>query len=351
MNQPSPNLAAIEAIEDVAQLEEMLSRPTAGVIEAMGRLEGDLIFLGAGGKIGPSLARMARRARDAAGVKRRVIGVVRTARPDVVLSFQAHGVELIECDLLDREQLAALPEVPNVVYLAAMKFGSTGAEAYTWALNSYLPGLVCERFHASRIVAYSTGNVYRMAPIHSGGSTEDSPLEPVGDYAMSCLGRERIFSYFSECFGLPVALIRLNYAHEMRYGVIVDIAQKVMAGEPIDLTMGYFNAIWQGDANAMTLRALEQAAAPARPINMTGPDTLHVRDVAKRFGQLLERPVTFTGSEAADALLSNGSLGYELLGRPEVSPEQMIRWIADWQQRGRPVLGKPTRFQVRDGKF
>lgn len=351
MNDFRTDLAKIETIRDVEQLEEMLSRPTPEVVELMGRLDGDLILLGAGGKIGPSLARMARRACDEAGAKRRVIGVVRTARPDVVQGFHDLGVELLTCDLLQRGQMAELPDVPNVIYLAAMKFGSTGQEAKTWALNTYLPGLVCERFLASRIVAYSTGNVYRMAPVDSGGSTEDAPIGPIGDYAMSCLGRERIFSYFSECFGLPVALIRLNYAHEMRYGVMVDVAQKVAAGQPVDVTMGYFNAIWQGDANAMTLRALEHAAAPARPINVAGPDTLCVRDVARRLGESLEKPVTLTGAEAPDALLSNGTLGHELLGQPVVAPEQMIRWIADWQRRGGPTLGKPTKFQVRDGKF
>ena len=351
MSDPNADLAEIETIRDVEQLEEVLSRPTPALVDMMGRLEGDLMLLGAGGKIGPSLSRMARRACDAAGAKRRVIGVVRTARPDVAQAFQDHGIELLTRDLLDRGQLAALPDVPNVIYLAAMKFGSTGQEARTWALNSYLPGLVCERFHASRIVAYSTGNVYTMAPVEGGGSTEDSPIGPIGDYAMSCLGRERIFSYFSRELGTPVALIRLNYAHEMRYGVMVDIAQKVMAGQPVDVTMGCFNAIWQGDANAMALRALEHTAVPARPINVAGPDTLRVREVAGQFGALLGEPVTLTGAEAPDALLSNGTLGYELLGRPAVAPEQMVRWIADWQRRGGPTLGKPTKFQVRDGKF
>jgi uncharacterized protein YbjT (DUF2867 family) len=341
----------VQSIEDVERLEEMLSRPTPGVIDLMGRLEGDLIVLGAGGKIGPSLARMARRASDAAGVRRRVIGVVRTARPQVVESLQPHGIEIVECDLLDRAQLERLPEAPHVLYLAAMKFGSTGQEPRTWVLNSFLPGLVCQRFRASRIVAYSTGNVYPLAPVDRGGSTEDSPLGPIGDYAMSCLGRERIFAYFAQTLGIPVALIRLNYAHEMRYGVMVDLAQKVLAGQPIDLTMGHFNAIWQGDSNAMTLRALEHAAVPARPINVAGPDTLRVRDVAGRLGELLERPVAFSGTEAPDALLSNGRLGHELLGRPSVTPDHMVRWIAGWVARGGPTLGKPTKFQVRDGKF
>ncbi len=345
------DLASLQKVTSVEQLEELLSRPTPEVVETMGRLEGDLILLGAGGKIGPTLARMARRASDEAGVRRRVIGVARRPSPEVEEAFARQNIELVRCDLLDREQLAGLPEAPHVVYLAAMKFGATGQEPLTWAVNTYLPGLVCERFHRSRIVAYSTGNVYRMSPIDGGGSVEDERLEPIGDYAMSCLGRERIFEHFSRTLDIPVCLLRLNYAHELRYGIMVDLAQKILAGEPIDATMGYFNALWQGDANAMALRALEQAAVPARPINLAGPDRLSVRRVAERMADLLDRPVAFTGEEAPDALLSDGSLGYELLGRPRVPPEQMGRWIARWQLQGGPVLGKPTKFQVRDGKF
>jgi hypothetical protein len=241
--------------------------------------------------------------------------------------------------------------VPNILYLAAMKFGSTGQEAMTWAMNAYLPGMVCERFRTSRIVAYSTGNVYALAPAGSGGSVEDCPLGPIGEYAMSCMGRERIVTHFSRTLSIPMALLRLNYAHEMRYGIMVDIAQQVMAGRPIDLAMGYFNAIWQGDSNAMTLRALDHAAVPPRAINLAGPEELSVRQVAEQFGGLMNRPVQFTGSEAPDALLSDGRLGYELLGRPRVSAEAMVRWIAAWQLRGGPTFGKPTKFHVRNGKF
>jgi nucleoside-diphosphate-sugar epimerase len=340
-----------ERIDDVDALEELLSRPTPEVVDTMWRLEGDLIVLGVGGKIGPSLARMARRAGDLAGVPRRVLGVARFSSPELRQSLESHGIETIPCDLLDRSALNALPEAPNVLYLAAMKFGSTGQEATTWAMNCYLPGMVCEKFRASRIVAYSTGNVYAMVPPESGGPAEDDTLGPIGDYAMSCLGRERIFSHFSRTLRIPVALLRLNYAHEMRYGVMVDLAQQVLAGRPIDLTMGHFNAIWQGDSNAMTLRALDRAASPPRVVNLAGPATLSVRRVAERFGELLAKPVTLVGTEARDALLSSGRLGHELLGRPGVTVEQMIAWIADWQLRGGPTLGKPTHFQTRDGKF
>lgn len=339
------------AIEDVDQLEQWLSRPTPEVIQTMRRLEGDLMILGVGGKIGPSLARMARRASDAAGVSRRIIGVARFSSPELPRQLQADGIEIIRCDLLDRQSLSALPDVPNVLYLAAMKFGSTGQEAATWAMNSYLPGMVCEKFERSRIVAYSTGNVYAMVPVEHDGSKEGDVLCPQGDYAMSCVGRERVFTYFSHTRHIPTTLLRLNYATELRYGVLVDLAQQVMSGRPVDLTMGYFNCIWQGDSNAMTLRALDHADAPPAIINIAGPEKLRVRDVAWEFGRLLDRPVRFVGAEAPDAFLSDGRRGYELLGRPSVSAAQLTGWIADWHRRGGPTLGKPTHFQTRDGKF
>ena len=351
MNLPENELENLQSIEDVEMLEELLSRPTPEVIEMMGRVEGDLLVLGACGKIGPTLARMARRATDEAGVARRVIAVDKLVPPKMRKRFESQGVELICADLLERKDLDGLPEVPNVIHMAAMKFGSTGREETTWAMNTHLPGLVCERFWRSRIVAYSTGNVYQMVPVDSGGAKEDDPIKPIGDYAMSCLGRERMVTYFSRTLDIPVSLVRLNYANELRYGVLTDIALKVLAEEPIELSMGYFNAIWQGDASAMVLRALEHAATPPLAVNAAGPETLSVRQVAEEFGKLFDKPVEFNGSEAPDALLSNGELGYKLLGRPRVTPQQMIRWIADWQRRGSTTYRKPTRFEVRDGQF
>jgi len=351
MNQAENDLAGIRRIENVEQLDELLSRPTPEVVETMRRLQGDLIVLGAAGKIGPTLTRMARRATDEAGVSRRVIGVVRRITPEVRAKFPSEGIELLACDLLDPSAWDKLPDAPNVIYMAAMKFGSTGQEPTTWARNTYLPGMACQRYSNSRIVAFSTGNVYAMAPAGGGGSVESDPLCPVGDYAMSCLGRERIFSYFSESLGIPTVLVRLNYANELRYGILVDLAGQVLAGQPVDLTMGYFNAIWQGDSNAMVLRALEHAASPPLAVNVAGPETLHVRWVVEQFGRLMDKPVHFTGSESSDAFLSNSGLGYKLLGRPRVSEEQLMGWIADWQLRGGPTLGKPTHFQTRNGKF
>jgi nucleoside-diphosphate-sugar epimerase len=351
MSVPENRLQSLPSVKDVEQLEDVLSQPTPELIEMMGRLEGDVIVLGACGKIGPTLARMARRATDAAGKSRRVIAVDKLVPPKMRKRFESQDIELICADLLERKDLDNLPEVPNVIFMAAMKFGSTGREETTWAMNTHLPGLVCERFWRSRIVAYSTGNVYKMVPVDSGGAKEEDPLGPIGEYAMSCLGRERMFTYFSRTLDIPVAVVRLNYANELRYGVLTDVAVKVRKGEPVDLTMGYFNAIWQGDASAMVLRALEHAATPPTVINVAGPDTLSVRQVAEQFGKLLDKEVTFTGEEAADALLSNGQLGFKLLGQPRVGVEQIIRWVADWQERGGPTYGKPTRFEVRDGNF
>src|SRR2546426_11108791 len=244
-----------QPIETVEQLEDLLSEPTPGVIETLGRLEGDLILLGVAGKMGPTLARMAKRASDLAKVQRRVVGVSRFSSREQETQLQAHGIETIRCDLLDEESIARLPEVLNVIYMVGFKFGATGQEATTWAMNSYLPGVICRKFRRSKIVAFSTGNVYGLTPVSGGGSRETDVPNPVGEYAMSALGRERVCEYFSRSLKIPMALIRLNYAAELRYGVLVDLAQRVWAEQPIDLAMGYFNTIWQGDANAMTLQA------------------------------------------------------------------------------------------------
>jgi nucleoside-diphosphate-sugar epimerase len=350
MNQ-NQNLAAIDRIEDVEQLEDLLSRPTPAVIDTMRRIEGDVLVLGVGGKIGPSLARMARRASDLAGVSRRIIGAARFSSGGLREQLELQGIETIRCDLLDRGAIEALPDAANILYLAAMKFGSSGQTAMTWAMNTYLPGMVAERFAGSRIVAYSTGNVYPMVPVGSNGSLETDSPAPVGDYAMSCLGRERMFTHFSLQHGTPVVLIRLNYAHECRYGVMVDLAQQILAGKPVDLSMGYFNAIWQGDNNAITLQALDRVASPPLVLNVTGPEKLRVREVAEELGRLMQKPVELTGDEAPDAFLSNARRCIDLFGRPQVPAERLIRWIADWQVRGGPSLGKPTKFQSRDGTF
>jgi nucleoside-diphosphate-sugar epimerase len=338
-------------IETAEQLEDLLSEPSDAAVRGIAKLDGDIIVLGAGGKMGPTLARMAKRASERAGVKRRVIGVSRFSNAEEQRKLDRHGVETIRCDLLDRAQLDALPDAPNIVYMAGMKFGSTGQEAMTWAMNCYLPGMVCEKFRRSRIVAFSTGNVYGLVPVSGAGSRESDTLNPVGDYAMSCVGRERIVEHFSRTLGVPVTIIRLNYACELRYGVLVDLAHKVFAGETIDLSMGHANVIWQGDANAMALASFDRASSPPFVLNVTGLEVLSVRRVCERFAQRFGKRVTFSKTESPDALLSDARVAHELYGPARVGVEQMIDWIAHWVSRGGATLGKPTHFEVRDGKF
>ena len=343
-----------DKITSEEQLDELLSRPTDYVVETFKRIDGDVIILGVAGKMGPTLARMAKRAvaaADASPRSRRIVGVARFSRPDQQSALERHGIETIRADLLDQKQLDKLPDAPNVVYMPAMKFGSTGQEALTWAMNAYLPGMCAQRYKSSRIVAFSTGNVYGLSPIALGGSTEGAELNPVGDYAMSCLGRERMFDHFSRVNKTPVALIRLNYATEMRYGVMVDMASKVWKGEEIDVSMGSFNAIWQGDANAMTLASFDQVASPPFVLNVAGPELLSVRRVCEEFGRLMKKAVKFAGIESSDALISNGQLGHRLFGYPRVSAQRMMGWIADWVMSGGSSLGKPTHFETRDGKY
>lgn len=301
--------------------------------------------------MGPTLARMARRASDLGGVSRRIIAVSRFSSANLPQRLNSWGIETLACDLLDRRALAALPDAQNVVYMAGMKFGSTGQESLTWAMNSYLPGLVCERFPATRIAAFSTGNVYGLCPVANKGSREEDPLNPVGEYAISCLGRERIFEHFSRTRLTPVAIIRLNYATEMRYGVLVDIAQKVFNGLPVPLSMGYLNAIWQGDANNMALQTLAHVSSPPFVVNITGPEILSVRRVAEGFSDRFQKPAIFEGTESPDALLSDSRKSHQLFGRPEVSESNMMDWIADWVSRGGETLSKPTHFENRAGRF
>jgi nucleoside-diphosphate-sugar epimerase len=341
----------VDRIRDLDHLEDLLSDPSDGVVETVRRLEGDVIVLGVGGKMGPSLARMIRRAADQAGVKKRVIGVSRFSSPELPKQLEGWGVETITCDLLDPDQLARLPDVRNVVYMAGMKFGTTGQQARTWAMNAVLPAFVCRKFRGASIVAFSTGNVYPMVPVTSGGASEAEEPRPVGEYAQSCLARERVFEHYSRTEGTPVALIRLNYAVEMRYGVVIDLAQRVLAGETIDLAMGNFNCVWQADANAASIGAFDHVSTPPFVLNVTGPETLSVRGVCQQLGLLMGREVKFGGAESPTAYLNNSALSNRLFGYPRVSIQQVIAWAAAWVQRGGASLGKPTHFETRDGKF
>jgi hypothetical protein len=340
-----------KTIENEQQLEELLSRPTAEVIDYFKTLEGDIIFLGIAGKIGPSIARMAKRACVEAGIAKRIIGVSRFSNEREKSQIESFGIETIRGDLLDPEFVKSLPQVRNVIYLAGMKFGAEGNLALTWAMNTYVPALVAEHYKNSKIVAFSTGCVYPLVRIESGGSLETDKPVAIGEYAQSCLGRERMFEFGSIKYNTPTVLIRLNYSVEMRYGVLVDVASKVKNDELVDLSMGYFNVIWQGDMNAMSLLTLAHCTSPANVINLTGPETLSVRQVAIEFGKLFGKNPKFTGHEAPTALLSNATLSHNIFGKPNVSTELMIQWIAHWISHENRLLNKQTHFEVRDGKY
>ena len=342
---------ALKAPLDEDELEERLSRPTLGVNQALARLDGDVMVLGAGGKMGPTLARMVRRGFEAAGKRQKVLAVARFSDPAVEARLQTQGVETLRCDLLDRRAVEALPEAPYVIFMAGYKFGSSADPERTWAMNVLVPAIVAERFAASRIVVFSSGCVYPHTPVQQGGSCEMDPLDPVGEYATTCVGRERAFTYFAQRQGTLLALFRLNYAIDLRYGVLTDVAQKVKTGTPIDLTMGHANVIWQGDANAWAIQCLEQAANPPFILNATGPEIISIRALAERFGELFGRAPVFSGQEADTALLSDASRAHALFGTPSVPLDRLIDWVAQWLRQGGCTLGKPTHFEARDGKY
>jgi nucleoside-diphosphate-sugar epimerase len=331
-----------------SDLDDLLSTPRADTTAALEACRGDVVVLGAGGKMGPTLARMVRRGSPD---DRRVIAVSRWSSRDAERSLQEAGVETVTCDLLDREAVARLPRAPNVIFMAGQKFGTTGAPAMTWAMNVLVPAYCAERYHDARIVAFSTGNVYPLTPVTAGGSREDDPTGPVGEYAASCLGRERVFELYAERHSTRVSIVRLNYAIDLRYGVLVDLALRVWHGEKVPLEMGYVNVIWQGDASRVAIECLVRSATPPFVVNVTGGELLSVRALAENFGEHFGKPVAFSGSERPDALLSNTTKLQEHFAPPEVTVDRMIGWVADWVKEGGSLLGKPTKFEARDGNF
>ena len=337
-----------KSFETVEALEDFMTEPAPELVADLREAPGDVIVLGVAGKMGVTLARLAKRAAP----ERRVIGVARFSDERARRSLEDAGVEAIACDLLDPAAVAALPRCPNVVFMAGMKFGATGNLPLTWAMNVHVPAIVAQAFKESRIVAFSTGCVYPFVPVTSGGATEDTPaVPPSGDYAYSCLGRERMFEHFSRVHGTPGRLIRLNYAIDMRYGVLHDVALKVLNGDEIDLSMGHVNVIWQGDANAAALRSLKHATGPTTPLNVTGPGTIAIRVLAETFGRLMGRKPRLTGTESPTGWLNDASLMSATLGCPRVPLEAMIGWTADWLTRAMPTLDKPTHYEVRDGRY
>jgi nucleoside-diphosphate-sugar epimerase len=337
-----------DRFRDEDHLEDVMTAPSPTLTGDLGGIRGDLIILGVGGKIGPTLARLAKRAAPG----KRVIGVARFSDPGMRQKLSAWGIDCIEADLLDAAQVEALPKLENVIFMAGRKFGSSGHEDLTWAMNAHVPALVAQAFAKSRIVAYSTGCVYPYVDVRAGGATESTPTTPPpGVYANSCVAREAMFQYFSGTLGTPGRIIRLNYAIDMRYGVLHDVATRVYAGQPLNLTMGYFNCIWQGDANEFVLRALARCTMPSSALNVSGPETISVRWLARAFGEKFGKAPVFSGSEAPNAWLVNASEARRLFGEPRVPLARMIDWTADWIARGLPSLGKDTHFDTRDGAF
>jgi nucleoside-diphosphate-sugar epimerase len=333
------------------ELEDIMTTPSEPLVCLMKELDGDLMILGIGGKMGFTLGRLALRACQQAGVKRRIVGVSRFSDASVREKLEKTGIETISCDLLELESVRKLAKVRNVVFMAGRKFGTSGSPELTWVMNIISPAHAAEHFRDSRIVAFLTGNVYPLTPVAFGGATEEMPTDPVGEYAQSCLGREQVFIHFGKKFGTPVAIIRLNYAIDLRYGVLHDVCRKVLNGEAIDLTMGHANVIWQGDANTQVLLALKHCAVPPAIFNVTGPEVVSIRYVATEFGRLLGKQPVLQGSESSTALLSNSARAMQIFGYPRVSLHRMLEWTAHWLKCGGKSLDKPTHFEVRTGRF
>lgn len=338
-------------METVTELEEYMTRPSPELISDLKSIDGDILILGVGGKMGPTLAKLAKRAIDAANLDKKVIGVSRFSSTSEKKNLDDAGIETIAADLLDEEALQSLPDVKNVIFMAGNKFGTTGNEHFTWMMNTYLPGRVANKYKNSRMVAFSSGNVYPLTDVVSGNCSEDTPVGPIGEYAQSCLGRERILTNFSHHYGTKMLFFRLNYAIDLRYGVLLEIAQHVYDDQPIDLSMGSVNVIWQGDANEYALRSLLHCQSPPKILNITGPETLSVRWLAEEFAKKFNKKALFINDEQPTALLNNASQAHKLFGYPNVSIQEMIDLTADWLKNDGEISEKPTHFQEREGEF
>lgn len=333
------------------RLDNLLTEPSPALISDISRIKGDIMVLGAGGKMGPTLCLLAKNAIKKAGIDKRVIAVSRFTDPIAVKLLHNNDIETISCDLLDTEKLRALPEVENIIFMAGRKFGTNGSEWQTWAMNATLPAFVAEKFKHSRIVVFSSGNMYPIVPLSSGGCTEQDRPGPVGEYAMSCLARERAFEYGANHYGTKVFIYRLSFAVDLRYGVLYDMADKIMKGEPIRITTPCLNCIWQGSANEIAIRGLVHAASPAKKMNVTGPETLSIQQTAHLLGKYLGREPLFEGEPGNDAYLNNSAEAMEIFGYPSVSARTLIRWQAEWILDGGRALGKPTHFEERKGSY
>lgn len=333
------------------KLQTLLTAPSPALVHDMKRIEGDIMIIGAGGKMGPALSLLAANAVKAAGIKKRIIAVSRFSNPQAKKVLNDAGIETISADMLEAHAADSLPDCANIIYMIGRKFGTAGQEALTWASNAWLPSRVAERFRSSRITVFSTGNVYPQLPVWCGGATEETAPAPIGEYAMSSLARERMFEYAALKYGTRVSIFRLNYAVDLRYGVLSDIARRVYAGESISLGMPCFNCIWQGDAVEIAIRSLLYADKNVFRLNVTGPETVSVRETAKKFGRIFGREPVLTGGEGPVALLNNSGKMFRIFGYPRVSLETMIDWQAQWILSGGRELGKPTHFEERKGNY
>lgn len=336
----------------IEQIEEMMNTPSRALIEAVELIEGDIMILGVSGKIGYNLASLLTRALKSAGKSNQVYGVARFSDGQKTRKkFDDLGLTTIVCDFMEDKALETLPKVPNIIYMVGYKFGSVGNESYTWAINSYLPGKVAEYFKDSKIVVFSTGCVYPLVDVTQAAPSEEDELGAVGEYAQSCLGRERIFEYFAKKNQTPTLIFRLNYAIDVRYGVLLELAQTIYNNVPVDLTMGQVNVVWQPDVSEAAIRSLLYTQSPANILNYTGPETLSVKWISQRMAEIMNKEVTFTGVEAPTALLSNSSKAHELMGYPKTTIREMIEIVCEWVIQGGPVDNKPTHFQEREGKY
>jgi hypothetical protein len=333
------------------KLNALLAAPDDALAADMAKLHGDILVLGAGGKMGPSLCALAKNAAVKAGVSKRIIAVSRFSDPAAREYLSSCGVEMISEDLLEPGALGRLPDAENVIFMAGKKFGTAGNEAVTWAMNTWLPGRTAERYRDSRIVVFSSGNLYPQVPVCSGGASEETPVEPVGEYCMSCLGRERTFEYAAKTFGTRIAVYRLNYAVDLRYGVLYDLAHNILEGNPVNLSTPCFNCIWQGSAASAALRLLPYASPEVFRLNVTGPETAGVRETAETLGRLLGREPEFSGTPSPTAYLSNSGKMCRLFGYPAVPLAELIEWQAQWILDGGRALNKPTHFEERKGNY
>ena len=338
-------------MQTVEELENKLSEPSKRLIEDVTKIKGDIIILGLGGKMGPSLAKLLKRAIEVAGISNKVMGASRFSNKNMFNELSGFGIECHSADLLDDKVLNKLPQAENVIYMAGNKFGTAGNEHFTWAMNAYLPGRVAEKYKNSNIVVFSTGNIYPFVSIESGGATEAIGPSPIGEYAQSCLGRERVFEHFAIKNSTKMLLFRLNYALDLRYGVLLEIAKKVVSKKPIDLSMGHVNVIWQGDANEYAIRSLLHCESPANKLNITGPETISVQWLAEQFGEHFKTSPLFENRPAETALLNNASRSFELFGNPYVSLNEMLLMTVEWIKSGGKEINKPTHFQERKGNF